>query len=234
MPAGSAAPRELLWYHQIQRETRHLLEQISKQRADLDRIKNQSSADHEQREQIQQLLLELETKQATATERRREDFEREKEILKRIGKLEESVEVLRRANDSQPMVTGAVSQWHTLEQRLDVLEERQTKASEQDDVQQLNLRVDALAKAMNNSVKNPTTSTEQHPNHENDKEPAAEAEIVAGRATVEGQVRGGMADERTQTERESSCQRLPDFVQKKRRPGEKCVPFRPTPPDLDW
>jgi hypothetical protein len=234
MPAGSAAPRELLWYHQIQRETRHLLEQINKQRADLDRINDQSSADHEQREQIQQLILELETKQATATERRREDFEREKEILKRVGKLEESVEVLRRANDSQPMVTGAVSQWHTLEQRLDVLEQRQAKALEQDDVQQLNLRIDALAKVINNLVKNPTTSTEQHPNRENDKEPAAEVETIAARATLEGQVRGEMANERIQTEQETSCQRLPDFVQKKRRPGEKCIPFRPTPPDLGW
>lgn len=234
MPAGSAAPRELLWYHQIQKETRHLLEQISKQQADLDRIKNQSIADQEQREQIQQLLLELETKQGTATERRREDFEREKEILKRVGKLEESVEVLRRANDSQPMVTGAGSQWHTLEQRLDLLEQRQAKASGQDDVQQLSLRIDALAKAMNNSVKNPTTSTEQHPNHENDNESAAEPEKVAERATVGGQVRDEMVNEKTQTERETSCQRLPDFIQKKRRPGEKCIPFRPTPADLEW
>ena len=233
MPANSAAPRELLWYHQIQRETRHLLEQISKQQADLDRIKDQSSADQEQREQIQQLLLELETKQATATKRRREDFEREKEILKRVGKLEESVEVLRKANDSQPVVTGAVSQWHTLEQRLDVLEQRQAKASEQD-VQQLNLRIDALAEARSNYTKNPTTSTEQQPNHENNKESAAEPEKVAERATVGGQVRDEMVKEKTQTERETSCQRLPDFVQKKRRPGEKCIPFRPTPPDLEW
>ncbi|KAH0130354.1 hypothetical protein KCU67_g16910, partial [Aureobasidium melanogenum] len=103
MPPVSGAPRELLWYHQMQRENRHLLEQIRRQEADLDKIKSQTSADQEQREQIQQLLLELETKQAMATERRREDFEREKEILKRVDKLEKSLDMVRGANDSQPM-----------------------------------------------------------------------------------------------------------------------------------
>jgi hypothetical protein len=233
MPPLSAAPRELLWYHQIQRETRHLLEQISKQQADLDNIKQQSSADQGQREQIQQLLLELETRQATATERRREDFEREKDILKRVGKLEESVEMLRRANDSQPVATGAVSQWHALGPRLDMLEQRQTKAPEQD-VQQLNLRIDALARAMNNFVKNRPTIVEQHPHHQNDKERVTEADTDAGKATTVEQARGSRDEEKSQTERGMSSQRLSDFVQKKRRPGEKHIPFRPTPPDLGW
>jgi hypothetical protein len=234
MPPVPAAPRELLWYHQIQRETRQLLEQIGKQQAELDKIKQQSSADQGQREQLQQLLLlELETRQATATERRREDFEREKDILKRVGKLEESVEMLRRANDSQPVVTGAVSQWHALGQRLEMLEQRQTKAPEQD-VQQLNLRIDALARAMNDSVKNHSTIVEQHPHHENDKERVPEADTDAAKATTVEQARRSRDKEKSQTEREMSSQRLSDFVQKKRRPGEKHIPFRPTPPDLGW
>lgn len=233
MPPATAAPRELLWYHQIQRETRHLLEQISKQQADLDKIKNQSSTDQDQREQIRQLLLDFETRQATALERKREDFEREKEILKRVGNLEESVEMLRKANESQSMVTGPTSQWHALEQRLDVLEQRQTKALEQD-VQQLNLRIDSLVKAMNDSVRNPTTFTKQHPNNDIDKEQAAEVEQNAGTENVGEKARGATDSEEMQAEREMSSQRPSDFVQKKRRPGEKPIPFRPTPADLDW
>lgn len=233
MPPATAAPRELLWYHQIQRETRHLLEQISKQQVDLDKIKNQSSTDQDQREQIRQLLLDFETRQATALERKREDFEREKEILKRVGNLEESVEMLRKANESQSMVTGPTSQWHAFEQRLDVLEQRQTKALEQD-VQQLNLRIDSLVKAMNDSVRNPTTFTKQHPHSDIDKERAAEVEQTAGTENVGEKVRGATGSEELQAEREMSSQRPSDFVQKKRRPGEKPIPFRPTPADLDW
>lgn len=233
MPPVSAAPRELLWYHQIQRETRHLLEQISKQQADLDKIKNQSSAGQDQREQIQQLLLDLETRQTTALERRREDFEREKEILKRVGKLEESVEALRRANESQPMVTEAVSQWHALEQRLDVLEQRQTKAWDQD-MQQLNLRIDALAKTMNDPIKDPTALTTHDPSHDNDKEQAPEVGNNAATVTAGEEVRGATDRNELHAEREMSSQRPSDFVQKKRRPGGKHIPFRPTPPDLSW
>ncbi|KAH0292218.1 hypothetical protein M436DRAFT_78857 [Aureobasidium namibiae CBS 147.97] len=233
MPPVSTAPRELLWYHQIQRETRHLLEQISKQQADLDKLKNQSSTDQKQREQSQQLLLELETKQATALERRREDFEREKEILKRIGKLEESVEALRRANESQSMVTGAASQWHTLERRLDILEQNQAKSLQQD-VQRLNLRIDALAKEMKNSIKDPNTFAKQRSDPSNDKGSAAEAEKNAGTANAGDKVRGATDSEELQAEREISSQRPSDFVQKKRRPGEKHIPFRPTPPELSW
>lgn len=232
MPPVPAAPRELLWYHQIQRETRHLLEQISKQQADLDKIRNQSSTNQDQREQVQQLLVELETKQATYLERKREDFEREKEILKRIGTLEESVEALRRANESQSMVPGAVSQWHTLEQRLDVLEQRQTKALEQD-VQQLNLRIDALAGEMTKLVKNPDPFAKQHPNHDQDKSRAAEVEKNVGTATAREKVRG-VSSEVLQAKREMPSQRPSDFIQKKRRPGEKHIPFRPTPADLSW
>lgn len=233
MPPVSAAPRELLWYHQIQRETRHLLEQISKQQADLDKLKNQASTDQDQSEQVQQLLLEIGTKQATALERKREDFEREKEKLKRIGKLEECVEVLRKANESQAMITGAVSQWHTLEQRLDVLEQSQTKALEHD-VQQLNMRIDALAREMTKLVKKPDPFAKQHPSHDNNKNRAAEVEKIAGTTTAGEKVRGATSSEELPAEREMSSQRPSDFVQKKRRPGEKRIPFRPTPADLSW
>ncbi|KAG9520984.1 hypothetical protein KCV07_g3900, partial [Aureobasidium melanogenum] len=233
MPPVSGAPRELLWYHQMQRENRHLLEQIRKQEADLDKIKSQTSADQEQREQIQQLLLELETKQATATERRREDFEREKEILKRVDKLEKSLDMLRGANDSQRMATAAVNQWHTLEHRLEMLEQRQTKVPELD-VRQLNLRIDALAKVVNNPVTESSNLLDQHVNHE-DKDQTAEA---GGSATVTSageQAREGTAKEKMQAEREPSLQRRSSFVLKKRRPGDKrVIPYRPTPLDLGW
>ncbi|KAG9810299.1 hypothetical protein KCU63_g21238, partial [Aureobasidium melanogenum] len=232
MPPVSGAPRELLWYHQMQRENRHLLEQIRRQEADLDKIKSQSSADQEQREQIQQLLLELETKQATATERRREDFEREKEILKRVDKLEKSLDMLRGANDTQPMATEAVNQWQTLEQRLDVLEQRQNKVPELD-VRQLKLRIDALAKVMNNPVPDPSNFIDQHVNHE-DKDQAAEASAGATVTSAGEQTREGTAKEKMQAEREPSLQRRSSFVLKKRRPGDKRIPFRPTPPDLGW
>ncbi|KAG9556639.1 hypothetical protein KCU71_g20634, partial [Aureobasidium melanogenum] len=233
MPAVSGAPRELLWYHQMQRENRHLLEQIRRQEADLDKIKSQTSADQEQREQIQQLLLELETKQAMATERRREDFEREKEILKRVDKLEKSLDMLRGASDSQRMATAAVNQWHTLEHRLEMLEQRQTKVPELD-VRQLNLRIDALAKVMNNPVTESSNLLDQHVNHE-DKDQTAEA---GGSATVTSageQAREGTAKEKMQAEREPSLQRRSSFVLKKRRPGDKrVIPYRPTPLDLGW
>jgi hypothetical protein len=235
MPPVSGAPRELLWYHQIQRENRHLLEQIGKQQAELDKIKNKSTADQGQRDQIQQLLLELETRQATVTERRREDFEREKEILKRLGKLEESIEMLRKANDSQPVAAGAVSQCHALGQRLDVLEQHQTKVSHKD-VQQLNLRIDALARAMNSSVKNSTMPTEQHTDHRLGEERTAEADTDAGKVNAGKQARREPTrnTEELHIQREISSERRSDFVQKKRRPGEKHIPFRPTPPDLGW
>lgn len=232
MAPASAAPRELLWYHQMQRENRHLLEQLRKQQADLDKIKSQSSADQEQREQIQQLLLNLETKQATATERRREDFEREKEMLKRVSKLEESFEMLRRANDSQPTAAAAVNQCQTLEERLDVLEQRQTKAL-QLDVPHLKPRIDALALVMNNPVKDPSNLTHQHANHEA-KDQAAEAYSDAAVMSPEGLVRGGKGKEKMPSEREPSCEKRSSFVQKKRRAGEKRIPFRPTPADLGW
>jgi chromosome segregation ATPase len=233
MPPVSGAPRELLWYHQIQRENRHLLEQISKQQADIDKMKNKSPADQGQSEQIQQLLLELESRQATVTERRREDFEREKEILKRVGKLEESIEMLRKASDSQPVGTEAVSQWNALGQRLDVLEQRQTKDPEQD-MQQLNLRIDALARAVNNFSKNPNIPIEQRTNHETDKERTAEVDTDAGKAITGKQAGEELGNEELHTHREVSGERRSDFVQKKRRPGEKHIPFRPTPPDLGW
>ncbi|KAH0372860.1 hypothetical protein KCU65_g770, partial [Aureobasidium melanogenum] len=232
MPPVSGVPRELLWYHQIQRENRHLLEQVKRQQADLDKIKSQQSADQEQREQIQQLLLELETKQATANERRREDFEREKDMLKRVNELEESLDVLCRANDSQPMATAAVNQWQTLEQRLDVLEQRQTKVPELD-VQQLNLKIDALAKVMNNPIKETSNLTDQHINHEN-KDPGAEAVGDVIITPEVEQAREGTPKEKMQSEREPSLQRRPSFVLPKRRPGAKRIPFRPTPPDLGW
>ncbi|KAI4718961.1 hypothetical protein E4T48_04845 [Aureobasidium sp. EXF-10727] len=227
MPPASGSPRELLWYHQIQRETRHLLEQISKQQADLDKIKSQSSADQEQREQIQQLLSELETKQGTATERRREDFEREKEILRRVGKLEESVEMLRRAHDRPG------SQWQMLEQRLDMLEQRQTTGSEQD-IQQLNLRLDTLSRAINSPIKGPSIGVDQHVKGGNNENRAAEGSTDTREASVEEQSTVGKAKEKMQPERETSRDRRSDFVQKKRRPGERRIPFRPTPADLGW
>jgi hypothetical protein len=233
MPPVPGAPRELLWYNQIQRENRHLLEQIGKQQAELDKIKNRSSANQAQREQIQQLLLEFETRQATATERRREDFEREKEILKRVGKLEESIEMLRKANDSQPMAAGAASQCHALGQRLEVLEQHQTKVSDKD-VQQLNLRIDALARAMNGSVKSSTIPSEQHTDHGSEKEQTTKGDTDCRKATTEKQVGEELRNEELHAHREVSSQRRSDFVQKKRRPGEKHIPFRPTPPDLGW
>ncbi|KAI4731078.1 hypothetical protein E4T49_01222 [Aureobasidium sp. EXF-10728] len=233
MPPTSGSPRELLWYHQIQREIRHLLERISKQQADLDKIKSQLSADQEQREQIQHLLSELETKQGTATERRREDFEREKEILRRVGKLEESVEMLRRAHDSQSMVTGPGSQWQMLEQRLDMLEQRQTTGSEQD-IQQLNLRLDTLSRAINSPTKEPNTVVDQHVHDGNSENRAAGGSIDTREASVGEQSTVGKAGEKMQPERETSRDRRSDFVQKKRRPGERRIPFRPTPADLGW
>ncbi|KAI4786635.1 hypothetical protein E4T44_13822 [Aureobasidium sp. EXF-8845] len=233
MPPVPGAPRELLWYHQIQRENRHLLEQIDKQQAELNSIKNKSSADQAQRGQIQQLLLELETTQASVTERRREDFEREKEILKRVGKLEESLEMLRKANDSQPMAAGTVSQCHALGQRLDVLEQHQTKVSDKD-VQQLNMRIDALARAMNDSVKNSTIPAEQRNDHGFDKEQTGEADTDPGKAITKKQVGEELGNEELHIHREVSSERRSDFVQKKRRPGERHIPFRPTPPDLGW
>ncbi|CAD0093007.1 unnamed protein product [Aureobasidium vineae] len=233
MPPASGSPRELLWYHQIQRENRHLLEQINRQQVELEKIKSQSSADQKQREQVQQLLSELETKQATATERRREDFEREKEILKRIGKLEESVEMLRRAHDSQPMVTGTGSQWQMLEQRLDMLEQRQTTASEQD-MQQINLRIDTLSRAINKPFKVPITLADQHVNYVNNENRAAEGSTDTCQMSAGEQVRGGKGEEKMQPERETSRERRSDFVQKKRRPGDRRIPFRPTPADLGW
>ncbi|KAG9629463.1 hypothetical protein KCU64_g17455, partial [Aureobasidium melanogenum] len=232
MPPVSGTPRELLWYHQMQRENRHLLEQIRRQEADLDKIKSRSSADQEQREQIQQLLLEFETKQATAIERRREDFEREKEILKRVDKLEKSLDMLRGANNSQPMATAAVNQWQTLEQRLEMLEQRQTKVPELD-VRQLNLRIDALAKVVNSPVTDPSNTNDQHVNHE-DKDQAAEAGGDAIVTSAVEQAREATAKEKMQAEREPSLQRRSSFVPKKRRPGDKRIPFRPTPPDLGW
>jgi chromosome segregation ATPase len=233
MPPVSGTPRELLWYHQIQRENRHLLEQIGKQQAELDKIKNKSSADQGQREQTQQLLMELETRQATVTERRREGFEREKEILKRVGKLEESIEMLRKANDSQPVVTGAISQCHALEQRLGVLEQHRIRAPEHD-LEQLNLRIDALARVVNSFSKNSTISVEQHTNHESDKEPRAEDDTDARKTNAGKQVRREPSSGELHIQREMSSERRSDFVQKKRRPGEKHIPFRPTPPDLGW
>ncbi|KAG9620686.1 hypothetical protein KCU77_g20219, partial [Aureobasidium melanogenum] len=232
MPPVSGTPRELLWYHQMQRENRHLLEQIRRQEADLDKIKSRSSADQEQREQIQQLLLEFETKQATAIERRREDFEREKEILKRVDKLEKSLDMLRGANDTQPMATTAVNQWQTLEQRVDVLEQRQSKVPKLD-VRQSNLRIDALAKVVNNPVTNPSNLIDRHINHE-DRDQAVEAGDDATVTSAGEQAREGTTKEKMQAEREPSLQRRSSFVVKKRRPGDKRIPFRPTPPDLGW
>lgn len=232
MPPASGAPRELLWYHQMQRENRHLLEQIRKQQAELDKIKSQSSGDQEQREQIHQRLLKLETKQSTATERRREDFEREKEILKRVSKLEESCEMLHRANDSQPTATPAVNQWQTLEQRLDALEQRPTKVP-QLDVQQLSLRIDALAQVINSPVKDPSNLTHQNANHE-EKDQAAPACSGASVTTAGELAREGKGKEKMTSEREPSYERRSSFVQKKRRAGEKRIPFRPTPADLGW
>ncbi|CAD0113063.1 unnamed protein product [Aureobasidium uvarum] len=233
MPPASGSPRELLWYHQIRRENRHLLEQINKQQVDLDKVRSQSSADQKQREQVQQLLLDLETKQATATERRREDFEREKEILKRIGRLEESVEMLRRAHDSQPMVTGAGSQWQVLEQRLDMLEQRQTTVSGQD-MQQLNLRPGTLSRAINTPIKDPITIVSPHVNHGNNGNRVTEGGTDVRQVSAAEQVREGKGKEKMQAERETSRERRSDFVQKKRRPGDRRIPFRPTPADLGW
>ncbi|CAD0091647.1 unnamed protein product [Aureobasidium mustum] len=232
MPSVTVAPRELLWYHQMQRENRHLLEQVKRQQADLDKIKSQSSADQEQREQIKQRLSELETKQATTTDRRREDFEREKEILKRVGKLEESFETLRRANDSQPMATAAVNQWQTLEQRLDMLEQRHARVPELD-VQQLNQRINALAKVVNNPVKDPRNLGHQHANNES-MDQAAGAGDDATRTSGGRQIGEEKGKEKMQTEREPSLQRRSSFVQTRRRAGEKLISFRPTPPDLAW
>lgn len=216
----------------MQRENRHLLEKIRKQEADLDKVKSQASADQEQREQIQRLLFELETKQAAATERRREDFEREKEILKRVNKLEESFEMLRRANDSQPMATAAANQFQTLEQRLDALEQHQAKVP-QLDVQELNLRTDAMAQVMNNPVKNSSHFAHQHANHE-DKGQAAEACSDAPVTSAGDLIRKGKDKEGMPSEREPSYERRSSFVPKKRRAGEKRIPFRPTPADLGW
>ncbi|KAG9949009.1 hypothetical protein KCU85_g4583, partial [Aureobasidium melanogenum] len=232
LPPVSGAPRELLWYHQMQRESRHLLEQVKRQQVDLDKIKSQSSADQKQREQVQQLLLEFETKQVTATERRREDFEREKEMLKRLDELEKSLDVLHGVNDSQPEASAAVNQWQTLEQRLAVLEQCQTKAPELD-VHKLNLRIDALAKAMNNPVKDTNKLVDQHVNHE-DKDQAADAGNDTTVTSVVEQVREGATKEKMPSEREPSLQRRPSFVLPKRRPGDRTIPFKPTPSDLGW
>ncbi|THV76736.1 hypothetical protein D6C78_00392 [Aureobasidium pullulans] len=229
------APRELLWYHQIQRENRHILERINKQQADMVNISGQLSINQRQAEQAQQILSELEAKQVTATERRREDFEQEKDILKRISELEDSVQALRRANDSQPVATGTTSQWQTLEQRLDTIENNQTTASDQD-MQQLKLRMDELERGMTNTAGRSVGSVQQGAG-ERAIESVPEADLSVPGVAAGDQSRAGQAKDIATQESESECQsneRPSVPVQQIRRLGRERMPFRPTPPDLGW
>lgn len=235
MAPVSGAPRELLWYHQIQRENHHILERINKQQADIDKINGQLSINQGQAEQAQQIISELEAKQVTATERRREDFEQEKDILKRISELEVSVQALRRANDSQPVATDTTSQWQTLEQRLDTIQNNQTTASDQN-MQQLKLRMDELERSVTNTGGRSVGPVQQGAG-ERAIEPAPEADLSIPGVAAGDQSRGGQAKDVATQESESECQpneRPPVPVQQLRRLGRERMPFRPTPPDLGW
>ena len=130
------------------------------------------------------------------------------------------------------MATAAVNQWQTLEQRLDMLEQRQTKVPELD-ARQLNQRIDALAKVVNNPVKDPSNLSHQHANPES-MDQAAEAGDDATRTFAGEKTREEKGKEKIQSEREPPLQRRSSFVQTKRRAGEKRIPFRPTPADLGW
>ncbi|KAI5210482.1 hypothetical protein E4T39_00275 [Aureobasidium subglaciale] len=243
MPPTSNSPRELLWYHQLQRENRHLLDLVKKQAIDIEKLTTLTNSTAQERQQLQNLLSSLEAKAASTTQGRREEFEREKEILKRVVLLEERVEVLRR-QESQVVVGGGGSQWEGLEQRVDALEERQERVGE-GDVEQLRLRIDALGKAMDVMLKRssvvvePSTDIQDGGEHETEDtseqatEDDAEAEAVVPEVPAEKQIARKRSTETASGKNPINKPELTK-VTAKSLAGRRIMPFRPTPPDLGW
>ncbi|KAI5253470.1 hypothetical protein E4T42_02877 [Aureobasidium subglaciale] len=239
MSSTANSPRELLWYYQIQRENRHLLSLIKKQALDIEKLTTASTSIAQEGLQIQNLVSSIEDKAAATTERGREEFEREKEILKRVGRLEEEIERLKR-EESQAVVGGGWgSQWAGLEQRVDGLEERLGRV-EDGDVEQLRLRIDALGKAMEGMLRRSATVDERFLDLETGDEQAsaAHAEVDNSMPEVAAEEQFGIqgahdVESGAKAIEEQMPVELPRKpVKQKRRIGGLNMPFRPTPSDL--
>ncbi|KAI5273109.1 hypothetical protein E4T47_03649 [Aureobasidium subglaciale] len=239
MSSTPNTPRELLWYHQLQRENRHLLSLIKKQALDIENLTTTSTSIAQERLRIQNLVFSLEAKAAATTERRREEFEREKEILKRVGRLEEGVERLKREGSQAVVGGGGGSQWVGLEQRVDELEERLERV-EDGDVEQLRLRIDALGKAIEVMLKRSAAVVEPSIDLETGDEqaPAAHAEVDNSMPEVPAEEQLGIqaahdVESGAKAIEEQMPMELPRKpVKQKRRIGGLNMPFRPTPSDL--
>ncbi|KAI5245856.1 hypothetical protein E4T43_02939 [Aureobasidium subglaciale] len=250
MSSTPNTPRELLWYHQLQRENRHLLSLIKKQALDIEKLTTASTSIAQERLRIQNLVSSLEAKAAATTERRREEFEREKEILKRVGRLEEGVERLKREESQAVVGGGGGSQWVGLEQRFDELEERMGRV-EDGDMEQLRLRIDALGKAIEVILKGSAAVVEPSIDLETGDEqisaaletgdeqaPAAHAEVDNSMPEVPAEEQLGIqaahdVESGAKAIEEQMPMELPRKpVKQKRRIGGLNMPFRPTPSDL--
>jgi chromosome segregation ATPase len=234
MPPATTAPRELLWYHQLQRENRHLLERINQQQTDMDKIKTQMSASQGRADETRQMLSELDAKQAAGIERRREEFEHEKEILRRVRALEDAVEALRKRDDSQAVLSGITNQCDTLEQRMGDMENRQVTTSDQN-MQHLKLRLNLLEQAMIVPGKDSAFKGIQESSEEQVAKVISEvSESAKINQRKEGEIARQTRNDEIRSEPQSPDRVVqPKVVQLRRRPErEKRIPFRPTPPDV--
>lgn len=237
MAPSFSAPRELLWYHQLQKETRHLLERVKRQQAEVESVRKELSVSEGQKKELQETVSQLEANQVTSAARKREDFEREKQLLKRISDLESSVAALKRANENQPL-DEVTRRLQSLDDRIVHVEKHQTTTlHDKGDTAHLQMRLEKLEKAhCENMTRNAyygaletvqqrTADTGPALEDLGAFDPVRKEKIVAERSKEVAGDDGQVSNKRAH----------PILVQKRRRPErEKRIPFRPTPPDMMW